>query len=163
MSYTPFNPKSKRAIAGLGFQREILENLQMTFPKVGFEMTWDFFKSKNPDYTDKQLAILEKENGDITYVFNGNRHFIECCFAMGTEVSRLCEMKRQKFVGENKWYCYGFAGTKEIILIPSFVWRKYTETIKPSDRSCRMVPIKAIKGIRAGCKSLESYWSTVHD
>ena len=83
MSYTPFNPKSKRAIAGLGFQQKVFEEFQKTFPHIKFEMTWDFFKKQDPSLTNKELAILEKRDGDITYMFNGFRHYVECCFAMG--------------------------------------------------------------------------------
>ena len=162
MSFTPFNPKSKRAIAGLAFQQRVFENFTVTFPDIRFEMTWDFFKSKNPELTDKDLAVLEKEHGDITYLLHGERHFVECCYAMGTEISRLCEMKRRKFVGKNKWYCYGFSDNDEIILIPSFVWKKYTEQIEPADRSCRIVPLSSIRNLKAGCVGIQEYWLKAH-
>ena len=162
MSYTPFNPTSKRAIAGLGFQRDVLEELQRTFPNIEFEMTWDFFKNQNPELTDKELAIIEKKEGDITYVFNGSRHFVECCFAMGDKLSRLCEMKRRQFVGNNKWYCYGFANSADVVFIPSNVWKKYTSKIDPADKTCRMVPLSSIRGLKAGCLGIENYWRKAH-
>ncbi len=163
MSYTPFNPTSKRAIAGLKFQQEVYEELRKTYPGIQFEMTWDFYKKQYPDLTDKDLAILEKQNGDITYMLEGHRHYIECCFAMGTEVSRLCEMKRQKFVGKNKWYCYGFAGSNDMVFMPSIIWKKYTSKIKKADRSCRMVPLKSIRGLKAGRLGIKKYWEIVHN
>jgi len=162
MSYTPFKPKSKRAIAGLAFQQTVFESFTSKFPNIAFEMTWDFFKSKNPDLADRELAIIEKTNGDITYLYNGERHYVECCFAMGTTVSRLCEMKRRKFVGKNKWYCYGFAGSNELVLMPSLVWKNYTKQIVPADKSCRMVPLSSIRNLKAGCSSIEEYWSRAH-
>lgn len=162
MSYTPFNPSSKRAIAGLGFQKNMLEELQCTFPNIEFEMTWDFFKRQKPELTNKELAIIEKKEGDITYLYNGSRHFIECCYAMGDKISRLCEMKRRQFVGENKWYCYGFANSNDVIFIPSKVWKKYTSKIKPADKTCRIVPLSSIRGVKAGCLGIENYWKNVH-
>ena len=162
MSYTPFNPKSKRAIAGIGFQKKILKEFQETYGATEFQMTWDFFKDGDSSLTDKDLAILEKENGDITYVVDGQRYFIECCFVMGDKVSRLCEMKRSRFVGENKWYCYGFANSEEVVFMPSLVWKKYTSKIKKADKSCRMVPLDSIRGLRAGFSGVENYWNKVH-
>ena len=163
MSYTPFNPTSKRAIAGLKFQQEVFENLHKTYPDIQFEMTWDFYKKKYPDLTDRDLAILEKQNGDITYMLEGQRHYIECCFAMGTKVSRLCEMKREKFVGKNKWYCYGFAHDNDVIFMPSITWKKYTAKIKKADRSCRMIPLSSIKNLKAGRTGISNYWDEVHN
>jgi len=162
MSYTPFNPNSKRAIAGLGFQQKVFEEFQKEFPDIEFEMTWDFFKKLNPLLDNKELAIIEKREGDITYEVDGQRHYVECCFAMGKKVSRLCEMKRQKFIGKNKWYCYGFANSEDIIFMPSIVWKKYTAKIDKADKTCRMVPLTSIKGLKAGRKGLQNYWETVH-
>ena len=163
MSFTPFDPNSPRAIAGLNFQQKFFEAISSAHPEVRFEMTWDHFKSKDNSLNNKQLAILEKEFGDITYVMNGERHYIECCFVMGKKLSRLCEMKRIKFHGENKWYCYGFAECNDVVLIPSLAWKKYTSKIKKRDRSCRMVPISSILGIKAGSHSIENYWENVHN
>jgi len=162
MSYTPFDPNSKRAIAGLGFQQKVFEQFQNSFPDTEFEMTWDFFKKQDPSLTNKELAILEKQYGDITYVFNGNRHYVECCFAMGKKVSRLCEMKRRKFIGKNKWYCYGFANSEDIVFMPSIVWKKYTAKIDKADKTCRMVPLTSIKGLKAGRNGIRNYWKSVH-
>ena len=162
MSYTPFKSTSPRAIAGIGFQKRVLKEFQNLFPNIQFEMTWDYFKTQDPSLTDRELAIIEKKEGDITYVFGGERHFVECCFAMGEKLSRLCEMKRKNFIGQNKWYCYGFANSNDIIFIPSFVWQSYTAKIKTSDKSCRMVPVDSIKSIKAGCSGLASYWENVH-
>jgi len=162
MSYTPFQATSERAIAGLGFQKKVLEQFQKSYPDIEFEMTWDFFKNNDPSLTNKQLAILEKRDGDITYVFDGERHFVECCFAMGNKISRLCEMKRTQFVGKNKWYCYGFANSDDMVFMPSIVWKKYTSKIKPADKTCRIVPLSSIRGLKAGCKGIKNYWSKVH-
>jgi len=162
MPFTPFDPKSPRARAGLKFQDEVLEKLKVSFPEIKFEMTWDFFKNQNPDLTNRELAIIEKQEGDITYLLDGQRHFIECCFAMGKKLSRLCEMKRRSFIGQNKWYCYGFAHSEEIIFIPSFTWKNYTGHIEKADKSCRMIPLKNIKSINAGCNGITEYWQKAH-
>lgn len=163
MSYTPFRPNSPRAIAGLGFQQRVFDLLSAAYPEVVFEMTWDYFLNQNSELTCKELAILEKEWGDITYELNGKRYWIECCFAMGNKLSRLCEMKRISFKGKTKWYCYGFAESEEMIFIPSTVWQVYTSRIEKSDSSCRMVPLNSIRNLKAGEKGIENYWNRIHN
>ena len=162
MPYTKFKADSPRAIAGLKFQTETLNKLSEQYPNVKFEMVWDYHKRKNPELTDRELAIIEKREGDITYVVNGQRHYIECCFAMGKKLSRLCEMKRISFVGDNKWYCYGFATSDDIVFIPSTTWKSYTSKIKKADRSCRMIPISSIFNLKAGKKGITNYWEAYH-
>ena len=81
---------------------------------------------------------------------------------MGERYSRMCEMKRLKFNGENKWYCYGFNGTSDIIMIPSQIWNRYVSKITKRDVSHRMVPIYAIKGLRAGIHNIGEYWKECH-
>jgi hypothetical protein len=162
MPYTPFDPNSFRAKQGIGFQNSVLQKFKSAYPDINFEMVWDFFKNQNPDLTNKELAIIEKKEGDITYTYNGKRHFIECCFALGTEFSRLCEMKRRSFIGENKWYCYGFAGTEDIVFIPSDPWKKFTSHIPKADKSCRIVQIEDIKSMRLSTDSISKYWARVH-
>ena len=162
MPFTPFDPTSFRARAGIEFQNDFMARLSDEFPGVEFEMVWDHFKSRDESLTNRELAKLEKEHGDITYVVDGERHFIECCFVLGKKQSRLCEMKRRKFVGENKWYCYGFRDSTDIVLMPSVVWKSYTSQIPKKDRSCRMVPIQSIKNFRAGTGSINEYWNAVH-
>ena len=162
MSYTPFVATSPRAIAGIGFQDKVFAQFKDLYPQIKFEMVWDFYKEKQPTLTDRQLAIIEKEQGDITYELNGERRYVECCFAMGSKVSRLCEMKRTKFIGPNKWYCYGFANREDVVFIPSYTWHKYTSHITPADRSCRIVPIKSILGLKNKSLGIENYMSKVH-
>jgi hypothetical protein len=162
MSYTPFQPTSPRAIAGLGFQQRVFDSFVEAYPDIEFEMTWDYFSEKNPELGSKELAILEKEWGDITYEVDGVRHWVECCFAMGTEISRLCERKRKNFVGERRWYCYGFAESDEMIFIPSITWNSYTAHIEQPDRSCRIVPLSSIRNLRKGKRGIENYWQEVH-
>ena len=90
-----FDPKSERAIQGLDFQNSVFEQLKEEFPDNDtFEETWTYFKNKNPDLTVYELACLEKEWGDITFVHEGQRFWVECCYAMGEKNSWFCEMKR---------------------------------------------------------------------
>ena len=162
MSYTPFKPTSPRAIAGLGFQQRVFDSFVRTFPNIKFEMTWDYFKNKEPGLSDKELARKEKEWGDITYEVNGDRHWVECCFAMGTRISRLCEMKRKNFVGEKRWYCYGFAGSEAMVFIPSTTWNRYTAHIEQTDKSCRIVALHKIRNLKKAELGIERYWNKVH-
>ena len=81
---------------------------------------------------------------------------------MGTEISRLCEMKRKNFVGERRWHCYGFAGSDEMIFIPSITWNSYTAKIEQPDKSCRIVPLYSIRNLKKGRLGIERYWKEVH-
>ena len=162
MSYTPFKPTSPRAVAGLGFQQRAFEAFVRSHPDIEFEMVWDYFAKLNPDLGSKELAILEKEWGDITYEVDGVRHWVECCYAMGTKISRLCEMKRTRFLGERRWYCYGFAGSDEMIFIPSITWNSYTAHIEQPDKSCRIVPLQSIRNLKKGQHGIDNYWKEVH-
>ena len=162
MSFTPYVATSKRAKAGIAFQNKVFSQLQDLYPGIKFEMVWDFFKDQDPKLTDKELAIIEKKEGDITYMHNGQRHNIECCFAMGTQITRLCEMKRRCFSGKNKWYCYGFAGRDDMIFMHSILWNKYTSKIEQKDRSCRMVPLRYIFGLKNKLTGIEEYMTNQH-
>jgi|TARA_R110000823_G_scaffold148191_1_gene278855 uncharacterized protein with HEPN domain len=162
MSFTPYVATSKRAIAGMAFQSKVFQKLQNSYPGIEFEMVWDFFKEKDPTLSNKELAIIEKKEGDITYIYNEQRYYIECCFAMGTKISRLCEMKRKNFIGKNKWYCYGFAGNDNMIFIHSFVWNEYTSKIDQDDKSCRIVPLKYIFGLRNKITGIQDYMEKLH-
>lgn len=163
MAYTAFDQNSERSIAGLEFQKNVLVKLQLQFPETEFVMVWDYFKGINPSLTARQLSHLEKEFGDITYEHAGQRHYVECCLAMGKKYSRLCEMKRLKFAGKNKWYCYGFKNSDQVVLFPSLVWKKYVSKIQISaDRSHRLVPIYAIKSLKAASHTLKTYWKNYH-
>ncbi len=140
-----FDPKSDRAIKGIAFQKSVYEQLQEEFPgNDTFEECWDYFKKQDPSLTIYELACLEKEWGDITFVHEGQRFWIECCYAMGKETSWFCEMKRIKFRGINKWYCWGKIDQPgKTWYIQSKPWNDYVEKckrVRKGKKSFRIVP-----------------------
>ena len=140
-----FDPKSKRAKLGLAFQKSVFEQLQEQFPgNDTFEETWDYFKDRDPALTIYELACLEKEWGDITFVHEGQRFWVECCFAMGKETSWFCEMKRIKFRGINKFYCWGKNDDPgKTWYIQSKPWNDYVEKcekVRKGKKFFRIVP-----------------------
>ena len=140
-----FDPKSPQAIAGLAFQTSVFEELQKEFPNnETFEETWDYFKKQDPSLSIYELACLEKEWGDITFVHEGQRFWVECCFAMGKKTSWFCEMKRIKFRGVNKWYCWGKIDQPgKTWFIQSRPWNDYVEKcekVRKGKKSFRIVP-----------------------
>jgi hypothetical protein len=144
-----FNPESPQAIAGLAFQTSVFEELQKEFPNnETFEETWDYFKKQDPSLSIYELACLEKEWGDITFVHEGQRFWVECCFAMGEKNSWFCEMKRKKFRGVNKFYCWGKRiDPGKTWYIPSRPWNDYVEqckTAKKGKKTFRIVPVHLI-------------------
>lgn len=144
-----FDPKSERAIAGLGFQDSVFQQLKEEFPDNNtLEETWSYFKKQNPDLTEYELACLEKEWGDITFVLDDQRFWVECCFAMGEKNSWFCEMKRLKFRGTNKFYCWGKRiEPGKTWFIQSATWNNYVtqcDKVRKGKKSFRVVPVHLI-------------------
>ena len=144
-----FDPTSQRAIQGLDFQNSVFEQLKEEFPDNDtFEETWTYFKNKNPDLTVYELACLEKEWGDITFVHEGQRFWVECCYAMGEKNSWFCEMKRLKFRGTNKFYCWGKRTEPgRTWFIQSKAWNDYVkkcDRVRQGKKSFRIVPVHLI-------------------
>jgi len=124
-----FDPTSPRAIAGLKFQKEVLEKLSITPGVQHVEDVREWLKRLNKNYTEYELNIGEKFNGDITFIAGEKRYFVECCLAMG-EVSRMSESKRRMFKGKNKWYCWGRLDKPgSFCFLPSFMWSKYCKKL----------------------------------
>ena len=144
-----FDPTSQRAIQGLDFQNSVFEQLKEEFPDNDtFEETWTYFKNKNPELTVYELACLEKEWGDITFVHEGQRFWVECCYAMGEKNSWFCEMKRLKFRGTNKFYCWGKRiEPGKTWFIQSKAWNDYVkkcDRVRQGKKSFRIVPVHLI-------------------
>jgi len=140
-----FDPNSNRAKKGIAFQKSVYEQLQEEFPgNDTFEECWDYFKAKDPTLSIYELACLEKEWGDITFVHEGQRFWVECCFAMGKKTSWFCEMKRIKFRGVNKWYCWGKIDQPgKTWFIQSKPWNDYVEKcekVRKGKKSFRIIP-----------------------
>ena len=140
-----FNPDSNRAKRGLAFQNEVFTSLKKAFPNNDtFEETWGYFLKDNPSLSEYELACLEKEWGDITFVHEGQRFWVECCLAMGKESSWFCEMKRIKFRGVNKFYCWGKIDEPgKMWFIPSKQWNSYVkkcDKVRQGKKSFRVVP-----------------------
>ena len=144
-----FDPNSARAKEGIAFQKSVFVELQEQFPgNDTFEECWDYFKTKNPELGIYELACLEKEWGDITFVHEGQRFWVECCYAMGKKSSWFCEMKRLKFKGTNKWYCWGKKSEPgKTWFIQSSSWNNYVECcdrVRKGKKSFRVVPVHLI-------------------
>lgn len=158
-----FNPNSARAKAGLSFQTEVFEQLKSRFPQNNtFEETWDYFKNQNPNLSIYELACLEKEWGDITFVHEGQRFYVECCFAMGKKNSWFCEMKRIKFRGVNKFYCWGKKNEpNKMWFIPSDKWNSYVskcEKVRQGKKTFRIVPLHLIgDNIRVAKRGVDEF------
>ena len=158
-----FDPNSDRAKKGLVFQAEVFEQLKLRYPgNDTFEETWDYFKRQNPELTVYELACLEKEWGDITFVYEGQRFWVECCFAIGKATSWFCEMKRIKFRGVNKFYCWGKIDEPgKMWFIPSKQWNAYVkrcDKVRQGKKSFRIVPKHLIgDNIRAAKRGVDEF------
>lgn len=140
-----FDPNSERSKLGLSFQSEVFTSLKKAFPDNDtFEETWGYFLKDNPNLSEYELACLEKEWGDITFVHEDQRFWVECCLSMGKENSWFCEMKRIKFRGQNKFYCWGKIDEPgKMWFIPSVSWSSYVSKCplrKRGKNSFRVIP-----------------------
>ena len=158
-----FDPNSDRAKQGLAFQATAFEQLQSRFPNnKTFEECWDYFKAKDPTLGIYDLACLEKEWGDITFVHEGQRFWVECCFAMGKKSSWFCEMKRIKFNGVNKFYCWGKINEPgKMWFIPSKQWNSYVkkcDKVRRGKKSFRVIPMHLIgDNIRVAKRGVDEF------
>ena len=158
-----FNPNSDRAKKGLAFQSDVFEQLKRAYPgNNSFEETWDYFKKQKPKLSIYELACLEKEWGDITFVHEGQRFWIECCFAMGKKNSWFCEMKRIKFRGVNKFYCWGKLDEPgKTWFISSKQWNAYVkkcDKVRQGKKSFRTVPMHLIgDNIRVAKRGVDEF------
>ena len=157
-----FNENSYRAKQGMKFQNEIFEQLQKMEGISDLEMTWDYFNRISPGLEDKEYAGLEKENGDITFIKDGERYWIECCFILGKEYTYFCDLKRLKFKGENKFYCFGKLNFDEPAwFISASVWNRYVyhcETVKFEHRRYKKIKVDLIgSNIKAAIPTVENF------
>tara|TARA_B100000700_G_scaffold279912_1_gene329238 strand:- start:152 stop:658 length:507 start_codon:yes stop_codon:yes gene_type:complete len=128
--------KRPRAIQGKAFQSRVQAALEKRFSDV--EDTREKFAKQDPELNDFQLACLEKEWGDITFTVGQQRIWVECCYVMG-EIGNICDLKREKFVGKNRWYCLGRIDQPEtMVFIPSLVFNKYLSKLENKRRGRRL-------------------------
>ena len=121
-----FNASSPRAVAGMEFQEKILKELQQFPELLEVESTRVFFRKEDPEVTEYQLNVLEKHFGDITFLVDEERYWVECCLSMSSYAGLMCENKRKNFHGQNRWYCWGkLDNPAERVFIPAYVWRAY--------------------------------------
>jgi hypothetical protein len=147
-----YDPKSARSVAGKEFQNKVLKEFRNS---EIFENVEDFRERKRAEgiaagrpYTEVQLSVFEKSWGDITFLVGDHRFYVECCLAMGEHRTSMCEIKRTRFVGDNKWYCYGKRTDPDArIFIHSQVWHDYMSRLNLNQKhgwQYRTVDIKRI-------------------
>jgi len=118
----------------------------------------DHFLKINPEYDRETLNRLEKRWGDITFTHCGNRYWVECHRALADDYTRFCDLKRQYFVGDDKFYALSHPGG--VSYIRSNVWNSYVskcDRIKHEGRPYRSVRIKNIMGIKMSVDSCEKF------
>jgi hypothetical protein len=123
-----FDPNSRQAIQGLKFQDEVLRDLEKKFYEVTPVRDW--LLSIDPFLTSSQLNLLEQTWGDIVVKTRPGEDpiFVECV-SLGYEHSRFPESKVKKFMGDNKFYAFGWDGG-ETKYIPSSTWNAYARKLE---------------------------------
>jgi hypothetical protein len=122
-----FDPKSRQAIQGLKFQDGIQQELTQLFHEV--VSSRDYLLAIDPCLSPQQLNFLEQTFGDIVVkpAPESDPVFVECV-SLGGENSRFPESKVKKFIGDNKFYAFGWEGG-ETKYIPSATWNAYARNL----------------------------------
>ena len=146
-----FDPESRQAIQGIKFQDDVLQELLQVFVEV--IPVRDYLLSFDPCLSTKQLNILERTFGDIVVKINSTSDpvFVECV-SLGYEQSRFPESKIRMFIGDNKFYAFGWEGATTKF-IPSSTWNSYASKLAPffvQGRQYRKFSRQNINDVRKG-------------
>ena len=153
-----FDHKSRQAIQGMKFQDDVLQSLTQVFEEV--IPVRDYLLAIDPCLTSKQLNFLEQTFGDIVVKLSPTSDpiFVECV-SLGYENSRFPESKVRKFMGDNKFYAFGWQGgaTK---YIPSTTWNAYARKLESfflCGREFRKFSRGQITSVRNSCEGTEQF------
>ena len=118
------------------------------------------FENENADLTNDELNKLEKRWGDITFMHNEKRWYIECHLAVGEYSTSFCDLKRIMFNGEDKFYAIGYTNRRTNAAMTKFIraetWNKYlakSPMIRKSNRNYRSIKIDNIDGLFAAANN----------
>ena len=153
-----FNPKSRQAIQGLKFQDDVLHDLAQVFEEV--IPVRDYLLAFDPCLSSQQLNFLEQTFGDIVVKLRETSDpiFVECV-SLGAEHSRFPESKVKKFIGDNKFYAFGWEGG-ETKYIPSATWNAYARKLESFfrfGREFRKFSRGQITSVRTSCVGTEQF------
>ena len=153
-----FDINSRQAIEGLKFQDEVLQELTKKFYEVIPVRDW--LLSIDPFLTSSQLNLLEQTWGDIVVkqTPTSDPIFVECV-SLGYEHSRFPESKVKKFMGDNKFYAFGWDGG-ETKYIPSATWNAYARKLESFfrfGREFRKFSRGHITSVRKSCVGTEQF------
>jgi|MDTB01.3.fsa_nt_gb hypothetical protein len=124
-----YSAKTDRAKRGKQFQEEVFNF--MVESKLNVKSTWDYYKNKNLEYTNVDLAKIEQKEGDILLFDNNENvtlHFE--VFTLLDEKGIFPVFKTTKYYGDNKYYIVKLLSTNEIYLMPSRSWNGYAKKLK---------------------------------
>ena len=153
-----FNPKSRQAIQGMKFQDEVQQELEQLFHEV--VSSRDYLLAIDPCLSPQQLNFLEQTFGDIVVKQSPTSDpiFVECV-SLGAENSRFPESKVKKFMGDNKFYAFGWDGG-ETKYIPSATWNAYARKLESFfrfGREFRKFSRGHITSVRKSCVGTEQF------
>lgn len=133
-----YDAESDKTKQGEDFQDKIFEQIKSNNKVECCEAIREWIKKTFClEDNDSEINKYEKEHGDITFVYNNKRYFVECVSCAGNNMM-ICELKRQSFYGKNKYYCLGFVdyetkNIKFVKFVPSMLLSKYLSKCKLDD------------------------------
>lgn len=165
MSNSKFDPTSRRAIQGLAYQESVLSELADVFFRVSPIRDW--LKDIDVCLNSNQLNMLEQVWGDIVVFPDESLMFpvfVECV-SLNFENSRFPESKIRKFVGDNRFYAFGWEGA-ETKFISSAAWNSYAsklEMFSSHGRKYRKFSRYIINNVRKSCCGASEFKSLILD
>ncbi len=157
-----FNPKSRQAIQGMKFQDEVQQELEQLFHEV--VSSRDYLLAIDPCLSPQQLNFLEQTFGDIVVKQSPTSDpiFVECV-SLGAENSRFPESKVRKFMGDNKFYAFGWED-ETTKFIPSSTWNAYARKLEDFfmyGRQYRKFSRQNIRNVRKSVTGCETFRDSV--
>ena len=157
MNRNTFDPSSNRAVVGLRFQRKVQDDMSKLFDSV--ISTREYLKNQDKSLSESQLNFLEQKFGDIAVVIDSDIIFIECVSINSEFSSPFPESKIKNFIGENKFYAFGW-DDEDVSFIHSSTWNSYARNL-PSflrdGRKFRKLMRSNIRSIKKMCSGVEDF------
>jgi hypothetical protein len=154
---TWFDPESKRAKAGLAFQKQVLDELQAEGVKAMSVPEW--LRRMDPELVNAQIWMLEKIWGDIVCKTKGGKSiFLECVTAT-SETTLFPMSKIWNFSGANKFYAFGWDNHRHFVPSPS--WNSYVskieEKVQREADTAVVVPRRYLSNMRCGTSGIRKF------
>lgn len=158
-----YDANSERTKRGEAFEDFIIEELRKEPDVQDIVKVWEWLETEKGVTERAAKAAMSKSYGDITFLFKGERRFIECCSASG-KWTTICNQKVEKFLGADRFYCVGLISENGSVMKYAFTasesMAKYLGQCPVKDRDgdlFREVKAELLTGMYVAKKSAKEF------